>query len=155
VLEKDLTLCGEIIANLFVSTDRTDADWVVKLIDVFPGDTANHEQTPDGVQLANHHMLVRSEILRGRFRNGFTTPEPFEPNKATEVRIPLQAVNHTFKKGHKLQIQLQSTWFPLFDRNPQNFVENIFEADETDYVKAMHTVYEGGESGSFIRFTVR
>ncbi len=78
--------------------------------------------------MSNYHMMVRSEVIRGRFRNSFVNPEPFEPNKKTDVNLELQDVHHTFKKGHKIQIQVQSTWFPLIDRNPQNYVDNIFEA---------------------------
>ena len=95
-------------------------------------------------------MMVRSEILRGRYRNSFSAPEPFVPNKVTEVKIPLQAVNHTFKKGHRIMIQVQSTWFPLFDRNPQKYVTNIFEAEASDFVSAEHRVYSGGSQASRI-----
>ena len=150
-LDEDLTLSGELLAELFVSTTQSDADWVVKLIDVFPGDSANHEHTPEGSSLANHHMMVRSEIMRGRYRNSFENPEPMTPNRITEIQLPLQGVNHTFKKGHKIQVQIQSTWFPLFDRNPQRYVENIFEAEREDYVKAKHTVYQGGAQASRIQ----
>lgn len=95
-------------------------------------------------------MMVRSEVLRGRFRNSFENPEPFEPNKKTDVSFNLQDINHTFKKGHKLQIQVQSTWFPLIDLNPQTYVPNIFKAEEKDFAKQTHTVY----GDSFINFSV-
>ena len=90
-------------------------------------------------------MMVRSEVMRGRFRNSFSDPEPFVPNQKTAVEIQLQDVHHTFKKGHKLQIQIQSTWFPLIDRNPQTYVENIFEAEESDFKEQTHTVYHDSE----------
>lgn len=85
--------------------------------------------------------MVRSEIMRGRFRNSFEKPEPFVSNKKTEVKFALQDVYHTFKKGHKIQIQVQSTWFPLFDRNPQKYVDNIYKAEDSDFVKALHKVF--------------
>ncbi len=94
-------------------------------------------------------MMVRSEVMRGRFRNSFENPEPFEPNKKTDVTFNLQDINHTFKKGHKLQIQVQSTWFPLIDINPQTYVPNIFEAKKEDFTKQTHTVY----GDSFIKFS--
>ena len=148
VLDESVTLTGDIMAELFVSTNQTDADWVVKLIDVFPGDTTAPEKVSDEVALGNYWMMVRSEILRGRYRNSFSSPEPFISNKVTQVNIPLQAVNHTFKKGHRIMIQVQSTWFPLFDRNPQKYVPNIFEANENDFVAATHSIYSGENQAS-------
>lgn len=142
VLTEDLTLGGEIFAKLKVSTTGSDADWVVKLIDVYPGYEMNHPYMPNkNMMLANYHQMVRSEVMRGRFRNSFEKPEAFVPNKVTDINIQLQDVLHTFKKGHKIQIQVQSTWFPLIDRNPQKFVPNIFKANETDFIKATHKVY--------------
>jgi predicted acyl esterase len=93
------------------------------------------------LKMSNYHMMVRSEVMRGRFRNSFSNPEPFEPNKKTDVTIELQDINHTFKKGHKLQIQIQSSWFPLIDMNPQTYVDNIFEAKKEDFKKQTHTVF--------------
>ncbi|WP_439481172.1 CocE/NonD family hydrolase [Cyclobacterium plantarum] len=141
VLEEDLTLAGEIMAQLKVATSQTDADWVVKLIDVFPGDHPNHPYVLDGVDMGNYHLMVRSEVIRGRYRDSFEKPSPFIPDQITDVDFQLQDVYHTFKKGHKIQIQVQSTWFPLIDRNPQKYVENIFEASEEDFVKALHKVF--------------
>jgi putative CocE/NonD family hydrolase len=148
VLTEDLKLSGEILASLQVSTTGTDADWIVKVIDVFPADAEDTETMQDHLSMSNYHMMVRSEVMRGRYRNAFDTPEAFEPNTKTEVNIKLQDINHTFKKGHKLQIQVQSTWFPYIDRNPQTFVDNIFEAKETDYQTQTHRVF----NDSFIRF---
>jgi predicted acyl esterase len=91
--------------------------------------------------MSNYHMMVRSEVMRGRFRNSFSKPEAFQPNKKTPVNIELQDINHTFKKGHKLQIQIQSSWFPLIDMNPQTFVDNIFKAEEADFQAQTHTVF--------------
>ena len=150
VMEEDLTLAGDILAKLQVSTTGTAADWVVKVIDVFPGDTPDNEETTKNQKMSNYHMMVRSEAMRGRYRNDFSKPEPFEPNKKTPVTIKLQDVHHTIKKGHKLQIQVQSTWFPYIDLNPQNYVENIFRAKEEDFSKQRHRVYNDSE----IQFTI-
>lgn len=150
VLEEDIKLAGEIEARLNVATTGTAADWVVKVIDVYPADSEDYEETMEHLDMDNYHMMVRSEVMRGRFRNSFENPEPFEPNKKTSVNITLQDINHTFKKGHKLQIQVQSTWFPLIDRNPQTYVPNIFEAEEEDFQQQTHTVF--GDSA--IEFSV-
>ena len=150
VLEEDLKLTGEIKARLKVATTGTAADWVVKVIDVYPPDAEDYEETMEHLDMDNYHMMVRSEVMRGRFRNSFENPEPFEPNKKTEVNITLQDINHTFKKGHKLQIQVQSTWFPLIDRNPQTYVPNIFKAEVEDFQPQTHTVF--GDSS--IEFSV-
>ncbi|GAB3639801.1 CocE/NonD family hydrolase [Spirosoma arcticum] len=143
VLTEDLTLGGEIRAKLKVSTTGTDADWVVKLIDVYPPDEPNHAYMPNkNITLGNYQQMVRSEVMRGRFRNSFEKPEPFKPGEITDVNIQLQDVLHTFKKGHRMMVQVQSTWFPLIDRNPQTYVDNIFKADEKDFQKATHRVYD-------------
>ncbi len=141
VLTEDVTMTGEILAKLNVSTTGTDADWAVKLIDVYPNDAEDYEETQKYLKMANYHLMVRSEVMRGRFRNDFSKPEPFVPNEKTKVDIKLQDICHTFKKGHKIQIQVQSTWFPLIDLNPQTFVPNIFEAKESDFKKQTHRVY--------------
>ncbi|OIQ19505.1 CocE/NonD family hydrolase [Lacinutrix sp. MedPE-SW] len=150
-LEKDLTLAGDILANLKVATTGTDADWIVKVIDVHPGDIEEQEEgMQDHLKLSNYHMMVRSEVMRGRFRNSFEKPEPFVPNKTTDVTIKLQDVFHTIKAGHKLQIQVQSTWFPLIDLNPQTFVPNIYKAKESDFKNQTHTVF----NASNIEFSI-
>ena len=150
VLEEDLTLAGDILAHLEVSTTGTAADWAVKLIDVYPDDEPNGEHTPAGVVLGGYQQLVRSEIIRGRFRDSYEHPKPFVPGEVTEIDLPLQDVLHTFKAGHRVMVQIQSTWFPLFDRNPQTYVDNIFEADEPDFVKAMHRVYHSPANASYL-----
>ncbi len=150
VLDKDITLSGEILAKLKVSTTGTAADWVVKVIDVFPNDAKNTEETQEYLKMSNYHMMVRSEVMRGRFRNDFSKPEPFEPNTKTDVNIKLQDVHHTFKKGHKIQVQIQSTWFPLIDLNPQTYVPNIFKASASDFTKQTHKVYHD----SVIEFSI-
>jgi uncharacterized protein len=129
ILQDDLTFAGPILADLKVSTSGTDSDWVVKVIDVFPEEAKSY------------HMMVRSEVIRGRFRNSYEKPEPFKANEPTTVKLPLQDVLHTFKKGHRVMIQVCSTWFPLVDRNPQKYVENIFFAQEKDFVRATQRIY--------------
>jgi len=141
VLEEDLTLVGDITANLKVATTGTAADWIVKIIDVHPANLETHEEMQDHLKMSNYHLMVRSEVMRGRFRNSFSDPEPFVPNRKTDVDIRLQDVFHTFKKGHKLQVQVQSSWFPLIDLNPQTYVENIFKAEESDFKTQTHTVF--------------
>lgn len=141
VMEEDLTLAGDILAKLKVATTGTASDWIVKIIDVHPANTETNEEMQDHLKMSNYHLMIRSEVLRGRFRNSFSNPEPFTPNKKTDVTIKLQDVFHTIKKGHKLQVQVQSTWFPLIDLNPQTYVENIFKADETDFKTQTHTVF--------------
>ena len=145
VLEEDMTLAGEIIAKLLVETTGTSADWVVKVIDVYPDDVPNTEETEEGMQMAGYQQMVRSEVMRGRFRNDFSKPEPFTPGKKEAVTIKLQDVLHTFKKGHKVMIQVQSTWFPLIDLNPQTYVDNIFEAKKEDFKKQTHKVYHDSQ----------
>lgn len=141
VLTEDMTLAGEIMAKLKVAISSTDADFIVKLIDVYPDDAKATVATPDNVVMGGYQQLVRSEVFRGRFRNSFAKPEPFTPGEAEEVNFPLQDVLHTFKKGHKIMIQIHSTWFPYIDRNPQKYVDNIYKAKIDDYQKAMITVF--------------
>ncbi|WP_394749195.1 CocE/NonD family hydrolase [Spongiimicrobium salis] len=144
-LENPMTLAGDILAKLKVSTTGTAADWIVKLIDVYPADHPDYEETQSYLKMGNYHQMVRSEVLRGRFRNDFSTPEPFVPNEETTVNIKLQDVLHTFKKGHKIQVQIQSTWFPYIDINPQTYVDNIFYAKTTDFKKQLHRVYHSSQ----------
>ena len=150
ILENDITLAGEILTKLLVSTTGTDADWIVKVIDVFPKDEPETKEMAAYLKMSNYHMMVRSEVMRGRFRNDFSKPEPFVPNQKTVINLKLQDVFHTFKKGHKIQIQVQSTWFPLIDLNPQTFVDNIFYAKPEDFKKQTHKVFNDTK----IEFTV-
>ncbi|MCM4153650.1 X-Pro dipeptidyl-peptidase [Arenibacter sp. N53] len=149
-LKEPLTLAGDIMAKLSVSTTGTDADWIVKVIDVYPPDHESYEETQLYLKMGNYHQMVRSESMRGRFRNDFSKPEPFIPGEVTQVDIQLQDVFHTFKKGHKLQVQVQSTMFPYIDINPQTYVDNIFEAKAEDFQKQTHRVY----NTSLIEFTL-
>jgi len=142
VLKDDVTLGGEIMAHLKVATTGTDADWIVKLIDVYPPDEPNNAYMPNkNIILSNYWQMVRSEIMPARFRDSFEKPEAMVPGLKTDVNFRLQDVLHTFKKGHRIMIQVQSTAFPLFARNPQKFVDNPYKADQSDYIKATHTVY--------------
>ncbi len=151
VLTEDFTLAGDILAKLKVATTGTAADWIVKVIDVHPKDAKNNNKNMQShLKMSNYHLMVRSEVMRGRFRNSFEKPEPFVPNRKTDVNLTLQDVHHTFKKGHKLQIQIQSTWFPLIDLNPQTYVDNIYKADAKDFKTQTHTVF----TDSAIEFTV-
>jgi len=151
VLERDVTFAGPIDVSLWVSTSREDADFVVKLIDVLPDDAQDHEFVAAGQHLGAYQMMVRSEVFRGRFREGAHKAVPFEPNKPTEVEFPLQDVLHTFRRGHKIMIQVQSTWFPLVDRNPQAWVDNIYRAEDDDFASAIHRVYFDPRHPSRIR----
>jgi putative CocE/NonD family hydrolase len=138
ILPGDVTLAGPVVAKLMVSLSGTDADFIVKLIDVFPADTPPN---PDnGYPMGNYQMLVRAEVMRGKFRNSFEKPEPFVPGKQTRVKYTLPDVAHTFKKGHKIMVQIQSTWFPLTDRNPQKFLD-INKARDSDFVKETIHIY--------------
>lgn len=145
LLDTDVTLGGPLVANLMVSISTTDADFVVKLIDVFP-DEYKYDETIFGkgngtaYPMGGYQMLVRGEIMRGRYRNSFAKPEAFTPGKITEVKFSLPDVAHTFKKGHKIMIQIQSSWFPLADRNPQKFVD-IYKCDDSDFQKAVIKIY--------------
>lgn len=142
VLSDDVTLGGEIMAHLKIATTGTDADFVVKLIDVYPADEPNNPYMPNkNIILSNYWQMVRSEVMPARFRNSFEKPQALVPNQKTDVNFRLQDVLHTFKKGHRIMIQVQSTWFPIIARNPQKFVENPYKANESDYIKATETVY--------------
>ncbi len=140
-LTADMTFAGPVLAELLVSTSAGDADWVVKLIDEYPPDAADYPGMRAGQRLGGYQMLVRSEVFRGRYRESYSAPRPFTPNEPTRVDVPLQDVLHTFRAGHRIVVQIQSTWFPLVDRNPQRYVENIFEADDADFIRATHRVY--------------
>ena len=147
-LKEDLTVTGDIVAHIFASTTGTDADWVVKLIDVYP------DKDKENLLMSAYQLPVAMEVMRGRFRKSFSKPEALVPNKPEEFVIGLHQINHTFKKGHKLMIQVQSTWFPVIDRNPQKFVPNIFEARESDFTKATHTIYFSANLPTYIELPV-
>ncbi len=148
-LEEAMTVAGPIEVNLQVLTSQTDADWIVKLIDVYPKDHQPYPHQPNKT-MEGYQQLIRMEALRGRFRNSRDKPEPFESNKPTKVTLSLPDILHTFKPGHRLMVQIQSTAFPLIDRNPQRYVENIFEASQDDFVEARHVINRSGMSPSYI-----
>ncbi len=152
-LAQDLTIAGPIKAELYVSTTGTDADWVVKLIDVYPDDAPDPEDNPANVRMGGYQRLVRGDIFRGKFRTSFEKPEPFVPGRVTKVAFELSDVQHAFLKGHRIMVQVQSSWFPLFDRNPQTFC-NIRTAGEADFRKATHRVYHTARYPSAITFGV-
>jgi uncharacterized protein len=139
-LTEDITLAGKIIADLQVAISNTDADFIVKIIDVLPSDEIVPSFVPKTVVMAGMQRLVRAEVMRGKFRESFTTPKGFVPNKITNVKFDIPDVCHTFKKGHKIMIQIQSSWFPLVDRNPQKFIR-IPDADEKDFIKATIKIF--------------
>lgn len=153
VLEDDLTLTGPLVADLFVSTTGTDADFIVKLIDVFPDNAQPIADQDIDPPLGGFQMLVRGEVFRGRYRNNFEKPEAFEPGKVSELKFELPGVGHTFKKGHRLMIQVQSSWFPLVDRNPQKFVD-IYNCKPEDFQKATHRIYRDKKHPSGVRVLV-
>ncbi len=153
ILSHDITIAGNIWANLQVSVTGTDADWVVKVLDGYPDSSENNKWTGKDVNMSGYQQMVRSEAMRGKFRNSFEIPEPFVPGKITPVNFELQDVLHTFKKGHRIMVQVQSTWFPLIDRNPQKFV-NIMKANDNDFHKATHRVYTSKEHPSYLRLRV-
>ena len=147
-LTENLTVTGKITAHLFASTTGTDADWIVKLIDVYPDfDLTDYK-------MSGYQLPVAMEVFRGRFKNGFKTPVALVPNKPSEFTIDLHQINHTFLKGHRLMIQIQSSWFPIIDRNPQKFVSNIFEAKDSDFVKAKHKIYFDAIHPTYIELPV-
>jgi putative CocE/NonD family hydrolase len=134
-MNSNITVTGKIIAHVFASTTGTDADWIVKLIDVYP------DKDSSNLLMSGYQLPVAMEVFRGRFRKSFTNPQPLTPNKPEEFTIDLHDINHVFLKGHRMMIQIQSTWFPVIDRNPQKYVPNIFEAKESDFIKATQTIY--------------
>lgn len=149
ILEEPITFIGSAIANLQVATSESAADWVIKLIDVYPDDHPGYKHLP-AKNMGGYQQMVRSEVIRGRYRNSYEKPEPFEPEETTKVSFEMQDVLHTFKRGHRVMIQIQSTWFPLVDRNPQKYIDNIYNAKEADFVKAMHRVYRTKQAASHL-----
>ena len=153
VLEEELSLAGPIEVELFVSTTGSDADWVVKLIDLFPDTAAQHGLNQREIEVGGYQMLVRGDIFRGKYRNSFEHPEAFKPGELTRVMFTLPDVNHTFLEGHRIMIQIQSSWFPLFDRNPQTFT-NIYECDEDAFQKAKHKIYRSSDYPTNLKLPV-
>ncbi|MDH5705998.1 MAG: CocE/NonD family hydrolase, partial [Candidatus Aminicenantes bacterium] len=153
VLTEDITIAGPVIASLFVSTTGTDADWIVKLIDVYPGGAPDNQPNPQDVRMGDFQMLLAGEVLRSKYRNSFEHPEPLVANKVTRVEYDLRDKCHCFLKGHRIMVQIQSTWFPVIDRNPQKFVD-IYHAREEDFQKAVHKVYRSRQFPSHIKLKI-
>jgi putative CocE/NonD family hydrolase len=145
VLTEDVTVAGAMEALLQFATDHSDADLVVKLIDVLPEDRAPQPSDKPGIKMNGYQQMVRCGYIRGRYRKDFSRPEPFQPDVISEVPVTLLNVYHTFKKGHKIMVQIQSTLFPFFERNPQQYVPNIFDAKDSDFTKATHRIYAGSK----------
>jgi hypothetical protein len=147
-LDGSLTIAGEVAAHLFAATTGSDADWIVKLIDVYP------EDYPNAQPLAGYQLMVSNEVFRGRFRKSFEKPEPIVPNAVLEYAFSLHTQDYTFLKGHRVMVQVQSTWFPLIDRNPQTFIANIFQAKATDFRPATHRIYRSAQRASYVAIPV-
>jgi uncharacterized protein len=147
-LTSDVTVSGKIVANLFASTTGTDSDWIVKLIDVYP------DQYPSDPQMGGYQLMIAGDVFRGRYRKSFETPEAIVPGSATKYEIPFPANDHVFQTGHRIMVQVQSSWFPVIDRNPQRFVPNIFNAKPSDFQRATQRVFRSGRNASFIAMPV-
>ncbi len=143
-LAEDLTVAGDIVTHLFASTSGTDSDWIVKLIDVYP------EEYAPQPEMGGYQLMIADEVFRARFRNSFEHPEPLVPGQVTPYTIDLHTSDHSFGKGHRIMVQVQSTWFPLIDRNPQKFVPNIFQAAAADFQKATQRVFRSRQYPSHV-----
>jgi hypothetical protein len=153
VLEEDQRIAGPVEVELHVSTTGTDADFVVKLIDVYPDDYPDPEPNPTAVRMGGYQQLVRGDVMRGKFRNSFENPEPFAANEPTTIKFTMPDTCHNFRSGHRLMIQVQSSWFPLVDRNPQSFTD-IYSAKEHDYQSASQRVFRSATRPSRITVSV-
>lgn len=147
-LAEDITISGNVVGHLFASTTGSDADWIVKLIDVYP------ETYPQDVKMGGYQLMVANEVFRGRFHKSFEKPEALTPNAINEFAVNMRYCNHRFLKGHKIMVQVQSTWFPIIDRNPQKFVPNIFKATDADYIKATHSIHRSKQYPSHVSIPV-
>ncbi len=152
-LSADLTLTGPVEPRLFVSTTGTDSDWVVKLVDVYPDTFPDPDPNPAAMKMGGYEQLVRGELMRGRYRHSYEKPEPFTPGKVDQVDYIMPDINHTFRRGHRIMVQIQSSWFPLADRNPQKFVD-IYTAKPTDFQKATERLYHSRAAPSFVQVRV-
>jgi hypothetical protein len=150
VLTGDVTIAGPIIACLYVSTTGTDADWIVKLIDVYPSDAPDNQPNPCSVRMGDFQMLLAGEVFRSKYRNSFENPEPLVPGEITKIEFDLRDKSHCFGRGHRIMVQIQSTWFPVIDRNPQVFCD-IYHAEEEDFQKATHSVYRSRKYPSHLK----
>ncbi len=152
-LTEEVTLAGPITAALHVSTTGTDSDWIVKLIDVYTPEAPDPGPNPAEIRMGGYQQLVRGEPLRGTYRNGYNHPQPFQPGEVTKVEWTMSDVCHTFRTRHRIMVQIQSSWFPLLDRNPQTFCD-IYHARPLDFQKATQRIYHSGSHASAIRVLV-
>jgi putative CocE/NonD family hydrolase len=152
-LTEPVTMAGPLTAELWISSTGTDADFVVKLVDEYPPGSSMPDEVGDPRPFGHAQIMVRSEVIRARFRDGYTEPKPLRPGVPTKIALPLQDVLHTFEPGHRIMIQVQSSWFPMVDRNPQTFVPNIFLADDTDFVAATQSLWRDREHPSALHYT--
>jgi uncharacterized protein len=152
-LTEDMTICGEITPSLFVSTSGTDSDFVVKLIDVFSDDAPDPEPNPTNLRMGGFQMLVRGEPMRAKFRNSFERPEAMRPNEVTPLQFTMPDACHTFRRGHRIMVHIQSTWFPLVDRNPQRFMD-IYRATPNDFQRATQRLYYSQRYNSHLKLIV-
>ena len=148
LLTEPVEVTGNLLADLFASTTGTDADWIVKLIDVYP------QVYPEKPEMAGYQLMIANDVFRGRFRKSFSNPEPVKPDEVNEYRIDLHAINHVFKAGHKIMVQVQSSWFPIIDRNPQKYVPNIFEARESDFIITHQKIFRSAKYPTHIKLPV-
>jgi uncharacterized protein len=148
VLTQPVRIAGQPVAHLFASTTGTDSDWVVKLIDVYP------DEVPGQVELGGYELPIAMDILRGRYRDDPAKPSPIPAGKVVAYTLKLPNADHVFLPGHRIMVQVQSSWFPLYDRNPQSYVDNIFFAKPADYVKATQKLYHAAGTASFIELPV-
>ncbi len=153
VVKEAITVAGPVEVELYVSTTGTDADWVVKLIDVFPDTADNRGLSAREIEVGGYQMLIRGDIFRGKYRNSFEYPEPFVPGEVTKVKFVLPDVNHAFREGHQIMIQIQSSWFPLFDRNPQTFTD-IYNCGEDAFQKATHRIYHTADYPTNLKINI-
>jgi putative CocE/NonD family hydrolase len=147
-LEKDVVVSGKIVANLFASTTGTDSDWIVKFIDVYP------EKYPADPKMSGYQLMIAGDVFRGRYYRSFEKPEPIPANSVLHYKIGFPANDHVFQKGHRIMVQVQSSWFPVIDRNPQRFLPNIFQARESDFQAATQRVFRSGRYASYIAVPV-
>jgi putative CocE/NonD family hydrolase len=145
-LGDDVVIAGDVVAHLFASTSGSDSDWIVKLIDVYP------ENDP---KLPGYQLMIANDVFRARFRNSFEHPERVEPGEVYEYAVDLHSADHAFRRGHRIMMQVQSTWFPLIDRNPQTFVENIFKAGAADYRTATQKIFRSAKHATYVQLPVR
>jgi hypothetical protein len=147
-LTEDMTVAGDVVAHLYAATTGSDADWVVKLIDVYP------DTVPDRPQMGGYELMVNADIMRGRYWKGFEQATAIPPNTVEPFTVDLHQQSYTFRKGHRIMVQVQSSWFPLYDRNPQTFVPNIFLAHASDYQAETHTIYRSARYPSNVELDV-